>query len=57
MLTFCLNAVVGNNVGAMKGVLANQHLSTSLYRGDEAVRELSLFLVLTHALNKLPNEV
>ena len=57
MLTFCLNAMVGNNVGAMKGVLANQHLSTGLYRGDEAVRELSLFLVLALALNKLPNEV
>ena len=57
MLTFCLNAMVGNNVGAMKGVLANQHLSTGLYRGDEAVRELSLFLVLALALSTLPNEV
>lgn len=57
MLTFCLNAVVGNNVGAMKGVLANQHLSIGLYRGDEAVRESSLFLVRALALNALPNEV
>ena len=57
MLTFCLNAMVGNNVGAMKGILANQHLSIGLYRGDEDVRELSLFLVLALALNTLPNEV
>jgi len=57
MLPFCLNAMVGNNVGAMKGVLANQHLSAGLYRGDEAVRELSLFSVLVLALNTLPNEV
>ena len=57
MLTICSNAMVGNNVGAMKGVLANQHLSTILYRGDEAVRELTLFLVLALALNTLPNEV
>ena len=57
MLTICLNAMVGNNVGAMKGVLANQHLSTILYRGDEAVRELTLFLVLALALNTLPNEL
>ena len=57
MLTFCLNAMVGNKVGAMKGVLANQHLSIGLYRGDEDVRELSLFLVLALALNTLPNEV
>ena len=49
--------MVGNNVGAIKGVLANQHLSTSLYRGDEDVRELSLFLVRALALNTLPNEV
>ena len=57
MLTFCLNAMVGNNVGAMKGVLANQHLSIGSYRGDEAVRELSFCLVLALAINTLPNEV
>ena len=57
MLTFCLNAMVGNNVGAVKEVLAKQHLSTGLYGGDDAVRRLSLFLALAPALNTLPNEV